>query len=198
MTTRFNNWKRWFLIPFLCILLALAGGCGGTGSSDSGDRQDRQELQKIEAAAENPAAGEFDDLQETDADEGGDSYDPESDYGGEETDSRDSGSGEIVENGVYTTKEDVPFEDADELAFLDCLAYSDLNVEDRAGHRCVDRSCACCGCGSGSCGCRCGSGSSFNPWSMTSPYSIWPASLSSTLHAYPALVLLESYHQWTL
>lgn len=39
---------------------------------------------------------------------------------------------------------------------------------------------------------------SFNPWSMTSPYSIWPASLSSTLHAYPALVLLESYHQWTL
>ena len=70
MTTRFNNWKRWFLIPFLCILLALAGGCGGTGSSDSGDRQDRQELQKIEAAAENPASGEFDDLQETDADEG--------------------------------------------------------------------------------------------------------------------------------
>lgn len=107
MTTRFNNWKRWFLVPFLCILLALAGGCGGTRSSDSGDRQDGQELQRIEAAAENPASGEFDDLQETDADEGGDSYDPESDYGGEETDSRDSGIGEIVENGVYTTRDDV-------------------------------------------------------------------------------------------
>ena len=107
MKTRFNKWKRWFLVPFLCILLALAGGCGGTGSSDSGDKEDRQDLQRIEAAAENPAAGEFDDQQETDADEGGDSYDPESDYGGEETDSRDSESGEIVENGVYTTKEDV-------------------------------------------------------------------------------------------
>ena len=39
---------------------------------------------------------------------------------------------------------------------------------------------------------------SFNPWSMTSPYSIWPASLSSILHTYPALALLDSYHHWTL
>jgi hypothetical protein len=107
MKTRFNNWKRWSLVPFLCILLALAGGCGGTASRERGEKQDAQELQRIEASAENPASGEFDDLQETDADEGGDSYDPESDYGGEETESRDSGSGEIEENGVYTTMEDV-------------------------------------------------------------------------------------------
>lgn len=44
----------------------------------------------------------------------------------------------------------------------------------------------------------CSSLTSFNPWSMTSPYSIWPASLSSILHTYPALVLLDSYHHQTL
>lgn len=32
---------------------------------------------------------------------------------------------------------------------------------------------------------------SFNPWSVTSPHSIWPTSLSSILHTYPALVLLR-------
>ena len=39
---------------------------------------------------------------------------------------------------------------------------------------------------------------SFNLRSMTSPYSTWPASLSSILHTCPALVLLDSYHHLSL
>lgn len=44
----------------------------------------------------------------------------------------------------------------------------------------------------------CSSLTSFNPWSVTSPHSMWPASLSSILHTYPALVLLDSYQHLTL
>lgn len=124
MKIRYKNWKRWFLIPLLCVLLVMAGGCGGKGSADSTQKEKEQELQKIEAAADNPAEGGFDDQQDTDADEGGDSYDPESDYGGEQSggeeesysgsedfssgkNTEDSGSGEIDINGIYTTMEDV-------------------------------------------------------------------------------------------
>ena len=123
MKIRFINWKRWFLVPFLCVLLVLTGGCGGKDASDDRQEGELKELQNMEAAADNPAAGEFDDQQDPDADEGGDSYDPESDYGGSEEEengeddpsdqydagggSQDSGSGEIEENGVYTARDDV-------------------------------------------------------------------------------------------
>lgn len=130
MKTRFNNWKRWFLIPLLCLLLVLAGGCGKSSAADSTQKEKEQELQKIEAAADNPAEADFDDQQDNLADENGDSYDPESDYGGEENgeyedsegnsseddEARDdaskyedqySGNGEIDKNGVYTTRDDV-------------------------------------------------------------------------------------------
>ena len=130
MKTRFNNWKRWFLIPLLCLLLVLAGGCGKSSAADSAQKEKEQELQKIEAAADNPAEADFDDQQADLADENGDSYDPESDYGGNDTaesedsegSSSDGGesrnndnkyedqysdSGEIDKNGIYTTKEDV-------------------------------------------------------------------------------------------
>lgn len=116
MKIRFNKWKRWFLLPFLCILLVLAGGCG-SGAAESTQNEEEQELQSLEAAADNPAEGGFDDQQDTDSDEGGDYYDPESDYGGEqdggsdeytsENDKGNSGSVEIDINGVYTTMEDV-------------------------------------------------------------------------------------------
>ena len=112
-------WKRWFLVPLLCLLLLVAGGCGGSGTADSTQQDKEQELQQIEAAADNPAEGGFDEQEESYAEENGDSYDPESDYGGEDADGSDedyysdqseeegSGDGEIDENGVYTTKEDV-------------------------------------------------------------------------------------------
>ena len=113
-----KNWKRWFLVPLLCLLLLVAGGCGGSGTADSTQQDKEQELQQIEAAADNPAEGGFDEQEESYAEENGDSYDPESDYGGEDADGSDedyysdqseegSGDGEIDENGVYTTKEDV-------------------------------------------------------------------------------------------
>ena len=122
MKSRYNSWKKWFLIPFLCMLLVLTGGCGKSGAGDSQQDEKQQELQKVEAAADNPASGDFDDRQEADAREESDSYDAETDYGGEETDEsgeaygesgsgQDSGensdNGELDENGVYTTKEDV-------------------------------------------------------------------------------------------
>ena len=122
MKSRYNSWKKWFLIPFLCMLLVLTGGCGKSGAGDSQQDEKQQELQKVEAAADNPASGDFDDRQEADAREESDTYDAETDYGGEETDEsgeaygesgsgQDSGensdNGELDENGVYTTKEDV-------------------------------------------------------------------------------------------
>jgi hypothetical protein len=128
MKTQKINWKRWLLIPFLCILLVLAGGCGKSGAADKGQDEEQQELQQLEAASDTPGSDVFDDQQEADAQENADNYDPESDYGGEESegykqegDSYDqdsdndsseqkdqsSGSGEIEENGVYTTMEDV-------------------------------------------------------------------------------------------
>ena len=128
MKTQKINWKRWLLIPFLCILLVLAGGCGKSGAADKGQDEEQQELQQLEAASDTPGSDVFDDQQEADAQDNADNYDPESDYGGEESegykqegDSYDqdsdndsseqkdqsSGSGEIEENGVYTTMEDV-------------------------------------------------------------------------------------------
>ena len=86
MKSRYNSWKKWFLIPFLCMLLVLTGGCGKSGAGDSQQDEKQQELQKVEAAADNPASGDFDDRQEADAREESDSYDAETDYGGEETD----------------------------------------------------------------------------------------------------------------
>jgi hypothetical protein len=122
MKIRYKRWKKWFLIPLLCVLLVMAGGCG-KGSADSTQKEEEQELHLIEAAADNPAQDGFDDQQDTDSDEGGDYYDPESDYGGEQTDDSydsDDGSGDysagngsqdsdgkIDINGVYTTMEDV-------------------------------------------------------------------------------------------
>ena len=111
MKSRYNSWKKWFLIPFLCMLLVLTGGCGKSGAAA---------VPRTNACP--PPAGHFDDRQEADAREESDSYDAETDYGGEETDEsgeaygesgsgQDSGensdSGELDENGVYTTKEDV-------------------------------------------------------------------------------------------
>lgn len=122
MKKRCKNWKRWFLIPLLCLLLVLAGGCGGSGAANSGKKEAEQELQRVEAAADNPAEGGFDEQEESLADENSDSYDPASDYGGGDAggsgedpsenedaghEEQDSGSGQIDINGVYTTKEDV-------------------------------------------------------------------------------------------
>lgn len=118
MKNRCKNWKRWFLIPLLCLLLAAAGGCGkSAAAADSAQKNKEQELQKVEAAADNPAEGGFDDQQDSLADENGDSYDPESDYGGGDDDGSEDQSyekedqlsegGQIDVNGVYTTKDDV-------------------------------------------------------------------------------------------
>ena len=46
MKTQKINWKRWLLIPFLCILLVLAGGCGKSGAADKGQDEEQQELQQ--------------------------------------------------------------------------------------------------------------------------------------------------------
>ena len=62
MKIRYKRWKKWFLIPLLCVLLVMAGGCG-KGSADSTQKEEEQELHLIEAAADNPAQDGFDDQQ---------------------------------------------------------------------------------------------------------------------------------------